>query len=92
MATCRIAIRNSYGFLETPLAANMFGNTHPNMKDHPMAKSSTRGTGNEPAGAIDPGGTRPAKAGKSATTKTPQNVASGDRNKSPTKPETRIKK
>ena len=57
-----------------------------------MAKSSTRGTGNEPAGAIDPGGTRPAKGGKSDTGKTKQNVTSGDRNKSPAKPETRIKK
>lgn len=49
------------------------------MTDH--ESTSTRTTGNEPVGAIDPGGTRPTKgrAGKTPE-KTGQHVVSGDRN------------
>jgi len=42
-------------------------------------------TANEPAAAIDPGGTRPTKAKSSKTKSTKQTVKSGDRNTMPSK-------
>ena len=52
-----------------------------------MATDSTRVIGNEPADAIDPGGTRSTKAGKRKAgdaapppARKPQHVVSGDRN------------
>jgi len=58
-----------------------------------MAKSTSRVTGNDKV--ADPGGTRPAKkaAGTGSTKPTTRaKVKSGDRNVTPAKHETRIKK
>ncbi|MBV9655477.1 MAG: hypothetical protein JOZ42_13035 [Acetobacteraceae bacterium] len=48
-----------------------------------MADQSTRTTGNDPVEGVDPGGTRPTKAGqpgKDGGRATEQTVESGDRN------------